>query len=228
MSGDEPVSPNWQMVLASRSPRRHELLGHLISQERFRVLPPTDSTELEFDGLHQIHEIRGRLRQIALGKWHDVARQLTSETLEEPVARSTWILSADTTVVVGMGDNGVRALGSPADDVSGRAAVRDWFRNDYAGRTHRVLTAYCLGLADEAAPSRESLDETEVEFRSDAGDWVEWYLSTGEPFGKAGGYALQGAGSLFVSRVSGSLGNVVGLPLERLARDFRELGLLMP
>ncbi len=228
MSGDGLRATAWSMVLASRSPRRRELLAHLISPERFRVLPPMDSTELEFEGLNQLDEIRGRLRQIASAKWQDVARQIASETAERPSAGTTWILSADTTVVVGKGDNAVRALGSPADDESGRAAVRDWFRKFYAGRTHHVLTAYCLGIADEAEPSRHGLGETEVEFRADAGDWVEWYLSTGEPFGKAGGYALQGAGSLFVSRVSGSLGNVVGLPLERLARDFRELGLLMP
>lgn len=228
MSGRKPGTVDWTMVLASRSPRRRELLGHLISSERFRVLPPTDSTELEFEGLNRLDEIRNRLRQIASAKWQDVARQIASEMAESPPVGATWILSADTTVVVGEGDNAFRALGSPADDDSGRAAIREWFRNHYAGRTHRVLTAYCLGVADEAVPSRHGLGETEVEFRSDAEDWVEWYLSTGEPFGKAGGYALQGAGSLFVSRVSGSLGNVVGLPLELLAKDFRELGLLVP
>lgn len=223
MSGDGPTSSNWRMVLASRSPRRRELLGHLISPERFRVIPPIDPAELEFEGLNQLDQIRDRLGQIALAKWQDVARQVASEPAD---TATTWILSADTTVVVEDAGHGARALGSPSDDESGRASVRDWFRNSFAGRTHRVLTAYCLGISDDATPLREALGETEVEFRADVDDWLEWYLSTGEPFGKAGGYALQGAGSLFVSRVFGSLSNVVGLPLELLANDLRDLGLL--
>jgi septum formation protein len=71
----------------------------------------------------------------------------------------------------------------------------------------------------------ERLVETRVTFHSDIDRWLNWYLLTGEPRGKAGGYALQGAGSVFIERVEGSLSNVVGLPLEALLEMFAEVRL---
>ena len=67
--------------------------------------------------------------------------------------------------------------------------------------------------------------KSEVTFRADSERWIDWYLATGEPKGKAGGYAIQGAGSIFVARVEGSLSNVVGLPLRELWEIFDELGI---
>ena len=66
---------------------------------------------------------------------------------------------------------------------------------------------------------------TDVTFRADAKKWLDWYLDTDEPLGKAGGYALQGAGSLFVEQVTGSISNVVGLPLEAAIECLNELGI---
>ena len=65
---------------------------------------------------------------------------------------------------------------------------------------------------------------SEVTFAADGGPFLDWYLSTGEPRGKAGGYALQGAGGLFVERVDGSPSNVVGLPLRETWELLREAG----
>ena len=59
--------------------------------------------------------------------------------------------------------------------------------------------------------------------RGNVDDWIEWYLDTGEPIGKAGGYAIQGAGSVFVTQVEGSLSNVIGLPLEDTVALFEQL-----
>ncbi len=67
--------------------------------------------------------------------------------------------------------------------------------------------------------------ESEVVFHTDSQRWLDWYIATGEPRGKAGGYAIQGAGSIFVSHVEGSLSNVVGLPLRELWELFEELGI---
>ena len=54
--------------------------------------------------------------------------------------------------------------------------------------------------------------------------WLDWYISTGEPLGKAGGYAIQGAGSVMVTKVEGSYSNVVGLPIENTVKMLREIG----
>ena len=66
--------------------------------------------------------------------------------------------------------------------------------------------------------------ESNVVFDGNAKKWLDWYLSTGEPLGKAGGYGIQGAGGVFVSRVEGSIANVVGLPLNAVLETFAELG----
>jgi septum formation protein len=107
-------------------------------------------------------------------------------------------------------------------DDSWPAAVRQWFRDYYIGKTHAAATGLVV-----ARPNGERLARvvrSEVTFRADGERWVDWYIRTGEPRNKAGGYAIQGAGSVFIERVEGSLSNVVGLPLAELMEVFRELG----
>ena len=77
--------------------------------------------------------------------------------------------------------------------------------------------------ADVRWPGCRAADEKRSWFIADVEKHLEWYIETGEPRGKAGGYAIQGAGSIFVSQVTGSLTNVIGLPLEALLSAFEEL-----
>lgn len=112
-------------------------------------------------------------------------------------------------------------LGQPPEDSTAEATLREWFAEFLAGRTHVAATAVCL--IDAAGRWHEGLTCTEVDFHDDATSRLEWYLGTGEFRGKAGGYAIQGAGSVFVSQVRGSLSNVIGLPLESL-RDLLVAG----
>ena len=77
-------------------------------------------------------------------------------------------------------------------------------------------------LSDPSGQRMERIVETHVSMGSASEALLEWYLDTEEPLGKAGGYALQGAGSVFISRVEGSLTNVVGLPLEAVREMLRE------
>jgi predicted house-cleaning NTP pyrophosphatase (Maf/HAM1 superfamily) len=124
------------------------------------------------------------------------------------------IIAADTVVIVERGED-LHVLGQPPADDSWQDTVRRWFREDFAGKTHLVATA--LVLEDVASGKRASRVVTSrVTFVADVDRWLDWYLATGEPCGKAGGYALQGAGSVFISKVEGSLSNVVGLPLAEL------------
>ncbi len=124
------------------------------------------------------------------------------------------VITADTVVIVDR-DDSLHVLGQPPDDDAWRETVRRWFREDYAGKTHLVATA--LILEQVASGKRASRVVTSrVSFVADVDRWLDWYLATGEPRGKAGGYALQGAGSVFISKVEGSLSNVVGLPLAQL------------
>jgi septum formation protein len=197
-------------VLGSRSPRRLELLQQIVPPQAIEVRPPRSPVEDDFVGLHDWSSIETRLLEIARTKWADVRDQIgESYPNDQPI-----VITADTVVVVGPADGRLRVLGQPPDDVTWHEVVRRWFEDEYAGRTHGVATAFCV--AAPASPLVERVVRSQVTFHSDVKRWLDWYLETGEPRGKAGGYAVQGAGSLFVSRVEGSLSNVIGLPLREL------------
>lgn len=197
-------------VLASRSPRRRELLGLLVPPESIEVLPPLSAEEAGFAGFTDLAAIRTRLQHIAATKADQVVRQL-GERMDECV-----VIAADTTIIANDPATSLpHVLEQPPETDDWPDTVRTWFRRYYAGRWHIAATA--LDVRFGRRPPVTRLVETQVEFRPDVDRWLEWYLQTGESRGKAGGYAIQGAGSLFVTRIEGSLSNVVGLPLEALA-----------
>ena len=114
----------------------------------------------------------------------------------------SWVIGADTVVVV---DD--RLLGKPASTAEARAMLRR-----LSGRTHYVLTGVCIcRLAD----NRFYADtvKTDVLFKELTDAEIDWYIQTGEPFDKAGAYAIQGIGTFLVKRIHGSYTNVVGLPV---------------
>lgn len=204
------MAPSHHYILASRSPRRRELLGLLVPPESIEVLPPLSSQEAGFAGLRDLDAIRSRLQEIASTKADQVVRQL-GEQLGGCV-----VIAADTTIIATDSETQrPHVLEQPPETDEWQATVRDWFGRYYAGRWHIAATALDIRIGQSAPIQR--VVETRVEFRPDVDRWLAWYLQTGESRGKAGGYAIQGAGSVFVSRVEGSLSNVVGLPLEVLA-----------
>jgi septum formation protein len=207
------------LVLASRSPRRRELLGLVVPTDRIIVVPPRDAAEPGFDGLCDLPAIQRRLLEIARLKAADVQQQLALKNPADAV--KAVIIAADTTIVATAADGSLHVVGQPPEDDSWKDTVRRWFRDYYAGRTHLALTGLCIhGPGGRIA---ERFVSTEVAMIADVESRLEWYIETEEPRGKAGGYAIQGAGSVFVSRVTGSLSNVVGLPLEALLEVFMEL-----
>jgi septum formation protein len=111
------------------------------------------------------------------------------------------VLAADTVVVV----DG-QMLGKPADEHDAKRMLRA-----LSGRTHQVLTAVSAFHPGGIVDTR--VDETAVEFAPLSDDDIDWYVSSGEPMDKAGGYAVQGLASRFVTRLHGSYSNVVGLPV---------------
>jgi len=204
-------------VLASRSPRRFELLRLLVPADRIRVVPPRTSEEASFAGCTTLAAVAGRLAEIVRAKAGDVQAQL--ERAPHLAGPASLVIAADTVVVAGDEPDRLVPLGQPAAGDAGRDDVRRWFKEYYAGRTHTVMTGLLIMCGNRQV--HESAIRTELRFRADATDLVEWYLGTGEPWGKAGGYAIQGAGSVFVEQVAGSLSNVIGLPLERLQTLFQ-------
>ena len=114
----------------------------------------------------------------------------------------SWVIGADTLVLIGDA-----VLGKPDTPVQARRMLKA-----LSGKTHRVLTGYCVCCEAEERSFSETV-ETKVMFKALSEAEIDWYLSTGEPFDKAGAYAVQGLGSFLVKRIEGSYTNVVGLPV---------------
>jgi septum formation protein len=176
--------------LASRSPQRRAIL------ERIGVpftVRPTDVEELD----------RGDPGEVALENALRKARAASAEAKGDVEAEEAVILGVDTLVAL---DDVI--YGKPADQAHARLTLRA-----LAGRTHEVFSGLALlsGAAEHTAVVR-----TAVSFRELDEGLLDWYLATGEWQGRAGGYAIQGAGAALVRAVRGDYENVVGLPLASL------------
>ena len=186
-----------QIYLASRSPRRGELLTQI--GVRF-ALVAADTDETRWSG----ESAEDYAIRVALDKARAGRGRLPGED-RRPV------LGADTVVVL---DDQV--LGKPRDREDAAAMLRG-----LSGRSHRVLTAVAL-LADEREWT--ALCESRVSFRPIRDAELERYWLTGEPRDKAGGYGIQGYGALFIAGIEGSYSGVMGLPLFETGRLLEEAG----
>lgn len=124
------------------------------------------------------------------------------------------VIAADTEVVLRDG-----VLGKPADADAATAMLRS-----LSGRAHRVVTGVHVVCGTEEAAA---VEETVVHVRELTDAEIAAYVATGEPFGKAGAYAIQGAGGMFVERIEGSDSNVIGLPLATVVRLAGDVGVAL-
>ncbi len=186
------------IVLASRSPRRRDLLEMLGIEH---VVDPVDIDERPKPG-----EPPER-----------VAVRLAREKAAAAVSRHphTPVLAADTLVVL---DGQV--IGKPTSASDAEAML--W---NMSGRMHRVVTAVALALRDRVA---DRVDVTRVWMRPYSRETVRTYVATGESLDKAGGYGVQGYGALLVDRIEGDFFGVMGLPLRLLADLLESAGLSHP
>ena len=173
-----------KLVLASGSPRRKELLATAGFEFEVR---PVDIDETPLPGESPADYV---------------------ERLAEAKARAAWregeiTLGADTTVAV---DGEI--LGKPVDAADAQSMLAK-----LAGRTHEVLTGFCLFNGTVARPG---VDLTHVSFLPMSEAEIVEYVASGEPMDKAGGYGIQGLASKFIYRVKGCYFNVVGLPVSRI------------
>lgn len=123
------------------------------------------------------------------------------------------VVAADTVVAV----EG-KILGKPADGDEAYSMLKT-----LSGKWHQVYSGITVATQDEV---RTEVEMTEVKFRQLSDSEIKEYIATGEPMDKAGSYGIQGKGALLVERINGDYYNVMGLPLVRLLRMLRELGVL--
>ncbi|MDC0273560.1 Maf family protein [Planctomycetaceae bacterium] len=210
-----------RFVLGSRSSRRRELLELLIPGDQIMIVPPQVADEAGFEGITDWAGIESQLAKIVHEKSDDVRDQLSSRNLPQDLADILGIVCADTEIVVQEPDSEeLKVLGQPPTD-DWKQAVTEWFEKYLTGRTHWAVSHVAITTLRGQRISK--CVKTAVTFSADANHWLENYLKTEEPLGKAGGYGLQVGGSLFVDNVDGSPSNVIGLPLKETAQLLKEL-----
>ena len=180
---NKPVTQS-RIILASNSPRRRHLLAQ--AGLNFSVIPSAVDEQ-----------------EVAISDPEDYARTLAESKALDISAKhpDSWVIGADTIVLIEQ-----QILGKPQS----KEDARDMLRR-LSGKIHQVYTGYCICSKSEKQMFSETV-KTDVYFKELSDQEIEWYIQTGEPFDKAGGYGIQGIGSFLVKRINGSYTNVVGLP----------------
>jgi septum formation protein len=171
------------LILASASPRRHELLARL-------GIEPTRVVHTDIDETPRKGELPC-----------DYAQRMAREKAAAAAETGAYVLAGDTVVAVGR-----RVLPKAEDEATARKCLEL-----LSGRRHRVLSAVALLAPDGTL--RERLSETQVRFKNLSSEEIADYLASSEWHGKAGGYAIQGSAEGLIAWISGSHSGVVGLPL---------------
>ena len=185
-----------EIILASTSPRRQELLKTLglnfyVAGSRY----PEDMT-LDLKPIDLV-------KYLARGKAKAVAENYHKEV----------VIGADTIVVLGK-----KIMGKPKNEANAAAMLKA-----LSGRVHQVITGYCIVDSVTSASVTKAVT-TKVHFKKLSGDEIKNYVNSGEPLDKAGAYAVQGLGALLIKKIDGDYSNVVGLPLQSLAEDLKKFG----
>ncbi|MGH9422526.1 MAG: Maf family protein [Thermoanaerobaculia bacterium] len=185
-----------RIILASQSPRRRELLASI--GLAFEVMP---------SAIPEVHQAGESPEEYVARLSRDKAAAIAARH------HDAWIIAADTTVLLGE-----ELLEKPADANDAKRML-----SAISGKTHIVYTGVTLQNA-ESGWHDTRVAETEVRMLPLAPADIAWYVSTGEPLDKAGAYAAQGIGGIFIDSIHGSYTNVVGLPLALLFQMLRRAG----
>ncbi len=195
------------IYLASQSPRRRQLLEQLgVKHELLLPGPEEDAESLEA-------VLPGEAPAAYV-------KRVTGLKLDAAVARMkrrglppAAVLCSDTTVALGR-----KIYGKPEDASDAARMLRE-----LSGSTHRVLTAVAV---QKGRTRVEALSDSRVTFASMSPAQVKAYVASGEPMGKAGAYAVQGAAAAFIPHISGSYSGIMGLPMFETAQLLKALGLI--
>jgi septum formation protein len=191
------TSPH-EIVLASASPRRRELLQSVgIS---FAVVPSRAAEEVLPGETPEEHVIR-------------LSKDKAREVADRPEVPGRWFIGSDTIV---LRDDAI--LGKPEDAKDAALMLRS-----LSGRSHRVLSGYAV-FDRRSGSTVAGVVSTVVRFKELTAEEIAGYIATGEPLDKAGAYAIQGIGAFMVLGIEGSYTNVVGLPLCEVVEVLERLG----
>ncbi len=191
------------IYLASQSPRRRQLLDQLgVAHEL--LLPDADEDAEALEALHDGESPIAYAERVTMLKLAAARRRLARRAL--PPAP---ILAADTTVALRS-----KVLGKPTDAADAAAML-----GRLSGRTHRVITAVALA---NGTRTLRATSVSRVRFAALDAKAIDAYVATGEPFGKAGAYAIQSGAAVWIEHIEGSHSGIMGLPLYETARLLKQ------
>ncbi len=201
-----------QIILASASPRRKELLEQIGLQ--FEICPAKGEEVITKTIPHEV------VQELASQKAKEVAGMVKAyETSHEELVtpQDIMVIGADTIVAY---ENQI--LGKPKDE-------EDAFRmlSMLSGNTHAVYTGVSIVLLGASGKAGEMTfyEKTDVVMRAMSKDEIYRYIATGEPMDKAGAYGIQGKCAIYIDRIDGDYNNVVGLPVAAIYRELKKLGI---
>ena len=197
------------VYLASQSPRRSQLLQQL--NVRHELLLPNAAGDVAEDAEAIEVVLAGEAPR-------DYVQRVTGLKLDAAVARLARrglapapVLTSDTTVALGS-----EILGKPADAAGAKAMLRK-----LAGHTHEVLTAVAVQHGEQRL---QALSVSKVRFMAMSDAQIDAYVASGEPFGKAGAYGVQGLAAAMIEHIEGSYSGIMGLPVFEIAQLLRQIG----
>ncbi|MEG2256290.1 MAG: Maf family protein [Cetobacterium somerae] len=182
------------MILASKSPRRKEILAQLGFQLQIK--------SKDIEEISDKVEIVEQIKDISLKKVMAVA-------VENP---KEFVVGADTVVVI----DG-KILGKPKSEVDAEKMLKS-----LSGKSHEVITAYTLINLEKNIKITNSVEST-VYFKQISDEEIEWYIKSGEPMDKAGAYGIQGLGSIFVDKIDGDFFAIMGFPINHFIKTLNNL-----
>jgi len=185
-------------ILASVSPRRKMLLKE--TGLDFEVIP---------SGVHETFRSGETVREHVMRLSREKAGEVSSRR------PGSWVLAADTVVVI---DGEV--IGKPRTPQDARMML-----TRLSGREHTVVTGFTVMQGAGASCVSDAV-ESKVLFKTIPDDEIEWYITTDEPYDKAGGYAVQGKAAFFIKEIRGSHTNVIGLPLCEVMEALKNAGVV--
>lgn len=191
-----------RIILASQSPRRHELIKNL--NVKFEVVNPTFDEKLDSDNYSD-----KTILSLSLNKALSVFELKKSST--DNFFNNCLIISADTVVV-----NDNKIYGKPKDETAAKEMLRS-----LSGKTHFVVTAISV-VDSDTKKSVSKLTKTYVTFQSLSDELIQKYVEEKRPLDKAGAYGIQEMGSEFIKEVNGDMENVIGLPTKTLKEILEE------
>lgn len=201
-----------QIILASQSPRRKELLEQIGLE--FEICPAKGEEIITKSIPEEV------VMELSKQKAEEIAALVSSygENHKEITTPSDILVIGADTVVAYDG----KILGKPKDEADAKRML-----SMLAGNIHSVFTGVTLVFIDKSGRTGEVVfyEKTDVKMHEMTDTEIERYISTGEPMDKAGSYGIQGKGAIYIEKIDGDYNNVVGLPITRIYQELKKIGI---